>query len=64
MWWDTLFCTDEGKYVLIYNLFSLSLVDGHHLWETDAKVLREASKSVSDLYDSCYCDKFPFALLD
>lgn len=34
------------------SLFSLSLclssVDGHHLWETEAKVDRDASKSVSD----------------
>lgn len=43
---------------------SLSLVDGHHLWESEAKVVREASKSVSDLSDGCSCDKFPFSLLD
>lgn len=34
-----------------------SVVDGHHLWETEAKVVREFSKSVSDASDSCYCEK-------
>lgn len=30
----------------------LSLSDGHHLWETEAKVDRDASKSVSDPCDA------------
>lgn len=29
----------------------LFLSDGHHLWETEAKVDRDASKSVSDTRD-------------
>lgn len=32
----------------------LYLLDGHHLWETEAKVDRDASKSVSDACDDRY----------
>lgn len=32
----------------------LYLLDGHHLWETEAKVDRDASKSVSDACDDPY----------
>lgn len=34
------------------SLFFFSLSDGHHLWETEAKVDRDASKSVSDPCDA------------
>lgn len=35
-----------------YESLFLSLSDGHHLWETEAKVDRDASKPVSDTCDA------------
>lgn len=55
---------DVNTFKSIVFSLSVSLVDGHHLWESEAKVVREASKSVSDLSDNCSGDKFPFSLLD